>query len=76
MTGLKCLNMHRSINIQVTILFFCQSDPLMSESFWQKYRMVTHLLFDLGLFKHFSPVANFGDKSLFSLISFLDEKAF
>jgi hypothetical protein len=48
----------------------------MSESFWQKYRMVTHLLFDLGLFKHFSPVANFGDKSLFSLISFLDEKAF
>ena len=36
----------------------------MSESFWQKDRMATHILFDLCLFKHFSPVANFGDQSL------------
>ena len=27
-------------------------------------RMVTHILFDLCLFKHFSPVANFSDQSL------------
>ena len=26
--------------------------------------MVTHILFDLCLFKHFSPVANFDDQSL------------
>ena len=36
----------------------------MSESFWQKDRMVTHILFDLCLFKHFIPVANFGQQSL------------
>ena len=26
--------------------------------------MVTHILFDLCLLKHFSPVANFGDQSV------------
>ena len=26
--------------------------------------MVTHILFDLCLFKHFSPVANFGYQSV------------
>ena len=26
--------------------------------------MVTHILFDLCLFKHFSPVANFGYQSI------------
>ena len=40
----------------------------MGESLWQKDRMVTHILFDLCLFKHFSPVANFGNQSLFQLI--------
>ena len=37
------------------------------ELLWQKDRMVTHILFDLCLFKHFSPVANFGDQSLYRL---------
>ena len=27
-------------------------------------RMVTHILFNLCLFEHFSPVANFGNQSL------------
>ena len=35
-TGKKCLNRHRLKSIWVIILFFCQSDPLMSEQFWQK----------------------------------------
>ena len=48
----------------MTILSFYQSDFPMSKSFWQKDRMVTHIFFDLCLFKHFSPVANFGDQSL------------
>ena len=34
---------------------FCQSDPPMIESFWQKNRLVTFIL---------SPVANFGYQSL------------
>ena len=63
-TGLIFWNRHRSKSIWVTILSFCQIDPLMSESFWQKDRMVTHILFDLCLFTHFSPVANFGYQSL------------
>ena len=36
-----------------------------------KDRMVTHILFDLCLFKHFSPVANFSDQSLVIYISLL-----
>ena len=63
-TGLKCFNKHRSKSIWVTILSFCQSDSLMSESFWQRDRMVTHIFLDLCLIKHFSPVANFGNQSL------------
>ena len=63
-TGLKCSNWHRSKSIWVTSLFFCQNDSPMSESFWQKNRLVTHTLFDLCLFKHSSPVTNFGYQSL------------
>ena len=48
----------------MTKLSFCHSDPPLSESFWQKNRLVTHILFDLCLRKHFSPVANFGQQSL------------
>ena len=36
----------------------------MSESFWQKDKMVTHICFDLCLFNHFRPVANFGNQSI------------
>ena len=60
----KYQNRHSSKNIRATQLFFCQSDSPMSESFWQKNRLVTHILFDLCLFKHFSPVANFSYQSL------------
>ena len=42
----------------MTRLFFCQNDSLMVESLWQKYSLVTHIFFDLCLFKHFNPVAN------------------
>ena len=48
----------------VIILYFCQNDSLIGGSLWQKDRMVTHILFDLCLFKHVSPVANFDDQSL------------
>ena len=63
-TGLKCLDRHRSKSIWVTILPFCHNDLIIGGSLWQKDRMVTHILFDRCLFKHFSPVANFGDQSL------------
>ena len=48
----------------MTILSFCQNDSHMGESLWQKDRMVTHILFDLCLFKNFSPVKNFSNQSL------------
>ena len=35
-------------------LFFCQNDSLMRESHWQKDSLVTYILFDICLFKHFS----------------------
>ena len=65
-TGLKCSNRHRSKSMRVTKLFFCQIDPPMSASFWQKNRPVIHELFDLCLFEHFSPVANFAQQSIWS----------
>ena len=64
-TGLKCSNRHRSKSMRVTKLFFCQIDPPMSASFWQKNRLDTQILFDLCLFEHFSPVANFAQQSIF-----------
>ena len=36
----------------------------MSESIWQKNSLVTHIFFDLCLFQHFSPVANFAQQSI------------
>ena len=55
----------------MTILSFCQNDSLIGESLWQNNRMVTHILFDLCLFKHFSPVANFGYQSLCMKFGFI-----
>ena len=63
-TGLKCSNRHRSKSMRVSKLFFCQIDPPMSASFWQKNRLDTQILFDLCLFEHFSPVANFAQQSI------------
>ena len=60
----KYQNRHSSKSIRVTKLSFCQSDSPMSESFWQRSSLVTHIFFDLCLFKHCSPVANFGQQSL------------
>ena len=37
----------------------------MSASLWQNKRLVTHILFDLSLFEHSSPVANFWQQSLY-----------
>ena len=36
----------------------------MGESFWQKNRLVKNILFDVCLFEHFSPVANFEQQSI------------
>ena len=36
----------------------------MGESIWQKNSLVTLILFDLCLFEHFSPVANFAQQSI------------
>ena len=48
----KYQNRHGSKSIRVTKLSFCQSDSPMSLSFWQKNSLVTHIFFDLCLFKH------------------------
>ena len=56
--------------MRVTKLFFCQIDPPLSASFWQKNRLDTQILFDLCVFEHFSPVANFAQQSiLFTVVS-------
>ena len=40
--------------------FFPYFKALKTNCVWQKEKTVTHTLFDLWLFKHFSLVANFG----------------
>ena len=57
--------------MRVTKLFFCQIDPPMSASFWQKNRLDTQILFDLCLFEHFSPVANFAQQSIGNIVSLI-----
>ena len=52
-TGLKCLNRHKSKNIWVTRLFFCQNDSLKRELLWQKDSLVTFILFELSM-----PISN------------------
>jgi hypothetical protein len=57
-TGLKCLNRHRSKSIKVIRLSLCQNDSPMGGSFWQKDSLISFILFELCLLKHFSPVSN------------------
>ena len=40
----------------------------MSEPFWQKNSLATHIFFDLCLFKPFCPVANFEQQSIGQII--------
>ena len=57
-TGLNIINRQSSKSIRVIKLSFCQNDPLIAESFWQKDSLITCILFELCLFMIFSPVAN------------------
>ena len=54
----KYQNIHSSKSIQVIKLSFCQNDPPIGGSFWQKNSLITIMLFELCLFMIFSPVAN------------------
>ena len=49
--------------INIVLIFLLRLK--LSESFWEKDRLVTHIIIDLYIFKHFSPVANFGYQSLY-----------
>ena len=52
-------------------LSFCQNDPPIVESFWQKYSLITCILFELCLFRYLVQSTYFRDtlyvKSLLSL---------
>ena len=49
-TGLNIIyNRHSSKSISVIKLSFCQNDPLIGGSFWQKDSLITHILFELWL---------------------------
>ena len=56
--GLNIKISHSSKSIWVIKLFFCHNNSPMGQTFWQKDRFITHILFEL------SPVANFGQQSL------------
>ena len=67
-TGLNTIISHSSKSIWLIKLSFCQNDPSMGQSFWQKDSLITHTLFELCLIMIFSPVANFGDQSILPYI--------
>ena len=48
----KLLNRHSSKSIWVIKLSFCQNDPPMWESFWQKDSLIILILFELCLFRY------------------------
>ena len=54
-----------SKSIWLTTLLFCQNGSPMRRSFWQKNSFITHILFELQPIIIFSPVANFGNQSIF-----------
>ena len=45
-----------------------QSDPPITESFWRKDSLITHILFELWLIMISSPVANFAQQSLLTQV--------
>ena len=67
-TGLNMIIGCSSKSMWVMKLFFCQNDPLMGEPFWQNNSLVSHILFELQPIIIFSPVANFGNQSLFGIL--------
>ena len=50
----KLLNWHSSKSIWMIKLPFCQNEPPMGESFWQKDSLMTHILFELCRFRYLS----------------------
>ena len=58
----KLLNRHSSKSIWVIKMSFCQNDPPMAESFWQKDSLITHILFELCLFRHLAYSTFFGTR--------------
>ena len=71
-TGLNIIIRHSSKSIWVTNLLFCQNDSPIRKSFWQKDSLITHILFELWLIMIFSPVPNFGQHPLHTLLIFND----
>ena len=55
----KFLNRHSSKSIWLIQLSFGQNDPLMGQSFWPKYSLITHMLFKLCLFRHLAQCTLF-----------------
>ena len=55
-------NRHSSKSIWVIKLSFCQKDLPLLESFWQKDSLITHILFELCLFRHLAYSTFFGTR--------------
>ena len=58
---------HSSKSMGVIKLSFCQNDPPMGESFWQKDSLTTHILFELWLITPLGCVQIFLKQTLFRL---------
>ena len=52
-----------SKSIWVIKLSFCQNNPPMVESFWQKNSLITHILFELCLFRNLAKCTYFSSPS-------------
>ena len=57
----KYHNRHSSKSIWVIKLSFCQNDPPMGESFWQKHSLITYILFRLCLLWYLAQSTFLGD---------------
>ena len=56
-------------------LSFCQNDPPMGESFWQKDSLITHILFELCLFRYLAQSTYFWD-TLYVLSNWIGTRIF
>ena len=57
-TSIVCVISHSLESIWVIKPSFCQNDPSMGETFWQKDSLITHILSELWLITHTILVRN------------------
>ena len=67
-TGINIIIRQSWKSIWLTNLLFCQNDSPIRTSFWQKDSLITHMLFELCLFRYLAECTFFSSPSILGLL--------